>query len=149
MQIFWYFWPLFSKTQAKFYSVFWSHFKRPNFLHVFFEHSLNECKYSKMVQSKLGKTDMSVTNLLGLTLRCSELEIRRGIIRQLVFCKHVVSPDVLTRVTVGKYAAGLVHKSNCACIAQSLINRLQNVLTNFFYFALYLYQHLWLLKGKQ
>jgi hypothetical protein len=67
---------------------------------------------------------MSVTNLLGLTLRCSELEIRGDIIRQLVFRKHVLPPDVLTRVTVGKYAAGLVNNSYYTNIAQSLINRL-------------------------
>jgi hypothetical protein len=37
---------------------------------------------------------MSVTNLLGLTLRCSELEIRSLVITQLVFHKQVLPPDV-------------------------------------------------------
>jgi hypothetical protein len=57
----------------------------------------------KMVWRKLGKTDMSVTNL---TLRHSELEIRGDIIAQLVFCKLVLPPDVLIRETIRKYAAG-------------------------------------------
>ncbi len=63
---------------------------------------------------------MSVTNLLGPTLRWSVLEIRSDIIAQLVFRK----PDVLARVTIGKYVASLVHNSNCTKIAQSLTNRL-------------------------
>ncbi len=41
---------------------------------------------------------MSVTNLLGPTLRCSELEIRSDITTQLVFRK----PDVLAMVTIEK-----------------------------------------------
>jgi hypothetical protein len=40
---------------------------------------------------------MTVPNLVGLMLRHSELEIRSDIITQLVFCKHVLPPDVLTR----------------------------------------------------
>jgi hypothetical protein len=51
-------------------------------------HLLNECEYSKMVWRKLGITDMSITNLLGLTLRRSELEIRRNVIA-LVFRKQL------------------------------------------------------------
>jgi len=57
-------------------------------------HLLNECEYSKMLGRNLGITDMSVTNLLGPTLRRSELEIRSNIIAQLVFCKQVLPPDV-------------------------------------------------------
>ncbi len=63
-------------------------------------HILNECECSKMVWQKLGTTDMSVTNLLDLTLRHSELELRSIIIAQIVFCKQVLPPDVLARVTV-------------------------------------------------
>ncbi len=58
-----------------------------------------------MVWRLLGITDMSVPNLLGLTLRRSELEIRSDIIAQLVFRKHVLPPDVITMVTIEKYAA--------------------------------------------
>jgi hypothetical protein len=53
-------------------------------------------------------TDMSVPNLLGLTLRHFEFEIRSDVIAHLVFHKQVLSTDVLTRVTIGKYAVGLV-----------------------------------------
>ncbi len=56
--------------------------------------------------------DMPVTNLLGITLKCSELEIRNDIIAQLVFHKQVLPPDVLTRVTFEKCVPGLVHNNN-------------------------------------
>jgi hypothetical protein len=56
--------------------------------------------------------NMSVTNLLSLTLRCSQLEIRSDLIAQLVFCKHVLPPDVLTMVTIGKYAARHICNNN-------------------------------------
>jgi hypothetical protein len=36
----------------------------------------------------------------------------------------VKAPDVLTRVTIGKYAAGLVHYDRCTNFAQSLLKRL-------------------------
>jgi len=49
----------------------------------------NVCEYSKMVRRKLGITDMSVPNVIGLALRHGELEIRSDIIAQLVFCKQV------------------------------------------------------------
>jgi hypothetical protein len=52
---------------------------------------------------------MTVTKLLGLMLRRSELEIRSDVIAKLVFHKQVLPPDVLTRVTIGKYVARLVH----------------------------------------
>ncbi len=83
----------------------------------FYPHSrLNMC----FLQGKL---------LLGLMLRCSESEIRSNIISQLVFCKQLLPADVLTRVTIEKYAAGLVCNNKCANFAQNLLNRLQNVLT--------------------
>jgi hypothetical protein len=74
-------------------------------------------------------TDMSVPNLLGLTLRRGEFEIRSDIIAQPVFHKQVLSPDFLTRVTIGKYAARLVCNNNCTNFAQNLLNILQNVPT--------------------
>ncbi len=49
-------------------------------------------EYSKMVWRKLAITDMSVTNLLGITHKLSELEIRSDIIPQLVFHKQVLLP---------------------------------------------------------
>jgi hypothetical protein len=61
---------------------------------------------------------------IGLALRYCELEIRSDTIAQLVFCKQVLKPDVLTRVTIGKYAAGLVSNNYYTNIAQSLLNRL-------------------------
>jgi hypothetical protein len=57
-------------------------------------------------------------------LRNSELEIRSEIIAELVFCKQVLTPDVLTRATIGKYAAGFVSNNNCTNFAQKLLNRL-------------------------
>jgi hypothetical protein len=69
-------------------------------------------------------TDMSLPNLLGLTFRCSELEIRSDIIEQLVFRYQILPPDVLTRVTIGKYATGPVHNNNCTNFAQNLLNKL-------------------------
>ncbi len=68
--------------------------------------------------------DMSVPNLLGLTLRRCEFEIRSDIIAQLVFHKQVLSKNVLTRVTIGKYAVGLVWNNNCTNFAQNLLNLL-------------------------
>ncbi len=38
--------------------------------------------------------------------------------------KKVLLPDVLTRVAMGKYAAGLVCKSDCTNFAQNLLIRL-------------------------
>jgi hypothetical protein len=76
-----------------------------------------------MVWRKLGITGMPVPNLLSLPLRGSELDIRSNIIAQLVFCKQVFPPDVLTRLTIAKYEAGLVHKNNCINFAQNLLNR--------------------------
>jgi hypothetical protein len=73
---------------------------------------LNECEYSKMVWRKLGITGMTVPNLLGLMLRHSEIEIRSVIIAQLVFRKHALSPNVLTKVTIGNYVIELVNKNN-------------------------------------
>ncbi len=49
----------------------------------------------------LGITDMTVPNLLGLTLKSNELEIRNDIIAQLVFHKQGLPSDVLTRITIG------------------------------------------------
>ncbi len=67
---------------------------------------------------------MSVPNLLGLTFRCRELEIRSDIIEQLVFCNQLLPPDVLAMVTFVKYATGPVHNNNCTNFAQNLLNRL-------------------------
>ncbi len=41
----------------------------------------------------------------------------------------VLATDVLTRVTIEKYAARLVRNYNCTNFAQNILNRLQNVLT--------------------
>jgi hypothetical protein len=47
-------------------------------------------------------------------LRWRELEIRSNMTAQLVLHKQVLppDPDVLTRVTIGIYATGLVHNNN-------------------------------------
>jgi hypothetical protein len=87
-------------------------------------HLLNECDYSKMAWRKLGILDKTVPNLLGLMLKHSELQIRSDIIAQLDFHKQCLPPDVLTRVTIGKCAAGLVHDNNCTNFAQNLLNRM-------------------------
>ncbi len=50
--------------------------------------------------ASLGITGMSVPNLVGLTLRRSELEIRSDTRARLVFCKQVLPPDVLTRFRI-------------------------------------------------
>jgi hypothetical protein len=55
-----------------------------------------------MVGLQTGITDIPPPNLLGLTLRCSELEIKSESIAQLNLHKQALSPDVLTRVTIGK-----------------------------------------------
>ncbi len=68
---------------------------------------LDEFEYSKMVFRKLGITDMTVPNQQSLALRCSELQKRSDIVTQLVFHEQVLPPDVLTRITIGKYVAGL------------------------------------------
>jgi hypothetical protein len=52
------------------------------------------------VWRKLGITDISANNLLGIMLRLSELEIRSDIIAQLVFGQLVLPPEVLTRVAI-------------------------------------------------
>jgi hypothetical protein len=77
-----------------------------------------------MVWMKLGTTDMSVPNLLGLMLSHSELEIRSYIIAQLVFRKHVLPPHVLTWVTIGKYTSLNVHNNNSTNFAQNILKRL-------------------------
>jgi hypothetical protein len=87
-------------------------------------HLLNKCEYSKMVLGKLGITDMTVPNLLGLTFRPSELEIRCDIIAQLVFHKQILLLDVLNKAMNGKYTAGLVGNNHCTNFAQNLLNRL-------------------------
>jgi hypothetical protein len=60
-----------------------------------------------MVWRKLGITDMALPNVLGLTLKHDELKTKSDIIAQLVFHKQVLLPDVLTRVTFGKYLTKL------------------------------------------
>jgi len=65
---------------------------------------------------------MSVPNLLGLTLRHCELEIRIDIMALLVFHKQVLPPEVLTCVTVRKYVAGMWHNNNCTVFAKNLLN---------------------------
>ncbi len=77
-----------------------------------------------MVWRKLGSNRYASYHSIGLTLSCSKLEIRSDIIAQLVFCKQVLPPDVLSRVTIGKYVAVLVCNNNCANIVQRLLNRL-------------------------
>jgi hypothetical protein len=69
---------------------------------------------------------MTVLNLLSLALKRSELEIRSNIIAQLVFRKQVLTPNVSKRVTIGKYATGLVRNNNCTGFAQNHLNRLKN-----------------------
>ncbi len=54
-------------------------------------------------------------------LRHSELEIRSDITTQLVFRMQVLLPGVLTRVTVGKYVAGLACKND---FDQNLLKRM-------------------------
>jgi hypothetical protein len=63
---------------------------------------------------------MSVLYLLGLTLRRSELEIRSDIFSKLFFLNQVLPPDVLTRLAIGKYAAGLVHNNNLTTYLKTL-----------------------------
>jgi hypothetical protein len=53
---------------------------------------------------KLGIKDMSVPNLLALTLKYNKLEIRSDIIAQLVL-KYVLPPDSLTGVRIWKCVA--------------------------------------------
>jgi hypothetical protein len=89
-------------------------------------HLLNECECSKMVWRILRITDMTVHNLLSLVLKHNELEIRSDIIAQLVVHKQVLYQDDSTRVTIGKYATGLVCNNNCTDFAQNHLNRLQN-----------------------
>jgi hypothetical protein len=84
-----------------------------------------------MVWRKLRTTDMSVPNLLLLTLRCNELEMRSTIIAQLVFCEQVLLPEALTRVKIGTYAAGLVSNNNCTNFVQNLLNRLKETESRF------------------
>ncbi len=67
---------------------------------------------------------MEVPNLLGLTLKSNELEIRSDIIAQLVFHKQGLPPDVLTRVTIEKYEAWLVRNNNCTNFSQTLLKRM-------------------------
>ncbi len=40
------------------------------------------------------------------------------------FCEQVLPPDVFTKVTMGKYAAGLIHSNDCSNISQSPLIRL-------------------------
>jgi hypothetical protein len=61
---------------------------------------------------------MTVPNLLGLTLRCSELEIRSDIIVQLVLSKQGLPTDVLTRLKIGEYGTGLICNNNSITFAQ-------------------------------
>jgi hypothetical protein len=77
-----------------------------------------------MVGLQTGITDIPPPNLLGLALRHCELEMKSDRIAQLILCKQVLSPDVLTRVTIGKYATGLICNNNCT----NFLNRLKNVL---------------------
>ncbi len=86
----------------------------PNVLHTIFEYS-----HSKMVWRKLGITDMSVQSPLDHMIRCSELEIRSDVMAQSVFHKQV-----FTRVTIGKYATGLVCNKNCTNFAKNILDRL-------------------------
>jgi len=62
--------------------------------------------------------------LLGLMLRHSELQLQSNIIAQLVLHEQVLPPDVLNRITIGKYVARLVRKNYCTNFAQNLLNRL-------------------------
>jgi hypothetical protein len=43
---------------------------------------------------------------------------------QVVFHEHVLPPDDLTRVTIGKYVAGLLCNNNYTNFAQNLIIKL-------------------------
>ncbi len=72
---------------------------------------------------------MSVPNLLGLTLRHCELEIRSYIMALQVFHNQVLPPDVLTRVTIRTYVAGMVHNNNCTIFAQKLLNGIAHIKT--------------------
>jgi hypothetical protein len=85
-------------------------------------HLLNECEYSRVVWRLFGLTDMTIPNLLGLTLRRSELDIRNDIIAEQVSHKQVLQPDVFIRVTIGKYAARLTSNNNGTNFAQTLPN---------------------------
>ncbi len=89
-----------------------------------------------MVGLQTGITDISVPNLLGLTLRRSELEMNSDITAQFILHKQVSSPDVLTRVTIGKCATGLICDNNRTNFAQNLLNRLKNVLIRLTYSAI-------------
>jgi hypothetical protein len=60
--------------------------------------------FNLILWRKLLVIDMYITNLLDFTLKPSELEIRSDVTAQLVFHKQVLPPDILTWVTIGKYA---------------------------------------------
>jgi hypothetical protein len=77
-----------------------------------------------MVGFQTGITGISVPNLLGPTLRHCELEMNSDITAHLILHKQALSPDVLTRVTIGKYATGLICDNNRTNFAQNLLNRL-------------------------
>ncbi len=78
----------------------------------------------KLVWRNQQITDLTVLNLLGVTLRRNEIEIRSDIIAQIVFRKQVLPPDVITRVRIRKYTTGLVRNNNCTNLAQKLLKRL-------------------------
>ncbi len=67
---------------------------------------MNVSQMSVFLNSVRPKIITLPQNMLGLTLRRNELDIRSNILAQLVFSNQVLPPDVLTRVTIGECVAG-------------------------------------------
>jgi hypothetical protein len=75
----------------------------------------------------MGINHEEVAEVLGVTLKKQELEIRCDIFNYLVFRQHIIPPEILVRTTLEKYAKGVVSKRGPELVAKRILNLMGGV----------------------
>ncbi len=87
-------------------------------------HLLLECPYSIEIYNKLGLTDRSINEILGIGLNRYALEIRSEILVSLLFRLQTMPTDVLLKTTLEKFANGIANKHCITKLAKRMLQLL-------------------------
>jgi hypothetical protein len=80
-----------------------------------------ECPYSVAVWRHLGVDPSNILNIIDCELSVPEFEIRAEIISVLVFCKNIIPPDILVRLTLQAYANKLCRRLKTVQVANTAL----------------------------
>ncbi len=83
-----------------------------------------ECSYTRAVYQLLQLDNSNIWDILGVDLTKEALEIRADFINYLVFRQGILSPEILVKTTLEKFAKGISNKPKVEKIAKRELIRL-------------------------